>query len=76
MVQTTRIRIEWDGEHLPKELAELPPGHYDIVLVGDTYELTDEEEALVQEGLDDIAAGRVRPVDDVIRELRERIRRP
>ena len=75
MVQTTRIQIDWDGEHFPKELAELPPGRYDVILVDDTYELSEEEDAFVQAGIDEAEAGNVIPYEDVMRELRARIRR-
>jgi len=71
-VQTTGIEIDWDGEHLPKELAELPPGRYQLFLVDDVYELSEEEDAAVQEGIDEAEAGSVLPLDDVIREIRAR----
>ncbi len=75
-MQTTVIEIDWDGTHVPKELAQLPPGRYQLLLVDDMLELSDEEDAAVQAGLDDVAAGRVRPLDEVIQEIRARIRRP
>jgi len=74
-VQTTGIQIDWDGEHLPKELAELPPGRYQLLLINDTYELSDEEETFIQEGLDDLAAGRVVPYEDVVQRLQIHPRR-
>lgn len=74
-VQTIGIEIDWDGEHLPKELAELPPGRYQLFLVDAVYELSDEEDAAVRAGLDDVEAGRVRPLDEAIQEIRAHIRR-
>jgi len=73
-VQTIGIEIDWDGEHLPKELAELPPGRYQLFFVDDVYELSEEEDAAVQEGIDEADAGNVLPVEDVIREIRARYR--
>ena len=71
-MQTTGIEIDWDGEHLPKELAELPPGRYQLFLVNDGYELSEEEEAAVLEGIAAAEAGDVIPYDEVMRELRAR----
>jgi hypothetical protein len=74
-MQTTVIEIEWDGTHLPKELEQLPPGRYQLFVADDTMELSEEEEAAIRAGLDDVAAGRVRPLDDAIRDIRARLRR-
>ena len=74
-MQTTGIEIDWDGTHLPKELAELPPGRYQLLLVDDVYELSEEEDAAVQEGIDAAEAGDVIPFEQVIQELRARARR-
>ena len=63
--------IEWDGTHLPKELRELPPGRY-VLAVADDEELSADEDAAVRLGLDDVAAGRVVPLDEVVREIRGR----
>ena len=70
--------IEWDGKHVPEELRQLPPGRY---LIGPAYEiwddeLTPEEEAGLQHALDQAEAGQVRPLDEVMREIRSRVRHP
>lgn len=66
--------IQWDGTHLPKELQDLPPGRYVLTVPDDDGgELSADEDAAVRVGLDDLAAGRVVPFDDVLREIRGRI---
>jgi len=72
------VMIEWDGTNLPEELRRLPPGRY---LIGSAYEiwdeeLTSEEEAGLQHALDQAEAGQVRPLDEVMREIRSRVRHP
>jgi hypothetical protein len=71
-VQTIGIEIDWDGTHLPKELEQLPPGRYFLSVVDDVGDLSDEEDAAVQAGLDALAAGDVVPFDEVIRQIRAR----
>ena len=73
------IMIEWDGENVPKELKELPPGRY---LVGPAYELWDddeltpEEDAGIRAALDDIEAGHVIPWEEAMRAIRDGLPRP
>jgi hypothetical protein len=69
------IRFAWDGKHLPEELAQLPPGEYVATLIEDVTDLTPEEDAGIRAALDSIEAGHVRPLDDVILEIRTRARR-
>ncbi len=70
------LMIEWDGTHLPKGLEELPPGKYLVsLLYDDDDELSDEEDAAVQAGLDEAEAGHILPLEDVIREIRARAHR-
>ncbi|MDP8921591.1 MAG: hypothetical protein M3O34_01785 [Chloroflexota bacterium] len=64
--------IEWDGAHVLKELQELPPGRYLLAMPDDGDELTSDEDAAVRLGLDDFAAGRVLPMDEVLRDIRGR----
>lgn len=64
--------IEWDGTHLPKVLQQMPPGRYLLAVHDDADELNADEDAAVRLGLDDLAAGRVLPLDEVIREVRGR----
>ena len=65
--------IDWDGTNLPRELCELPPGRYNLVPLDEFEPLTPEEDADVQEGLDDLEAGRIAPFDEVLRGLRARL---
>lgn len=64
--------IEWDGTHLPKELQELPPGRYLLAVPDEGDELSADEDAAVRLGLDELAAGHVSTLDEVIREIRSR----
>ena len=66
--------IDWDGTRLPDELRGLPPGRYLLAPLDEQDELTPEEDAAVRLGLDDMAAGEVMPLGDVIREVHERPR--
>lgn len=43
--------------HLPTELRGLPPGRYVLEPIDEVPELTDEEEASIQSGIDSIRAG-------------------
>jgi hypothetical protein len=68
--------IEWDGENVPRELRELPPGRY---LVGPAYEiwdeddLTPEEEAGIQLALDQIEAGEGIPFEEAMQQIRSHL---
>ena len=65
--------IEWDGIHVPKELQQMPPGRYLLAVHDDDADdLSADEDAAVRIGLDDLAAGRVLSLDEVIREVRGR----
>ena len=61
--------IDWDGSNVPRELRVLPPGRYLVARLDDSTELTSEEDAEVRLGLDDLKAGNVVPLDQVIREF-------
>jgi hypothetical protein len=67
--------IEWDGENVPRELRELPPGRY---LVGPAYDIWDEddltpEEAGIQLASDQIEAGEGIPFEEAMRQLRSKL---
>jgi hypothetical protein len=62
--------ITWDGNRLPDELRDLPPGRYAITAIDEPPQLTDAEEAGIRAALDSLDAGRGIPLADVIRELR------
>ena len=61
--------IDWDGTRLPDELRGLPPGRYLVAPLDDHAELTVEEDAAVRLGLDELAAGEVVPLVEVIQEI-------
>ena len=67
--------IDWDGRNVPRELRLLTPGRY-VVSPLDADDLTPDEDAAVREGLDEIEAGNVLPLDQVIREFEARFQRP
>jgi hypothetical protein len=67
--------IDWDGSNVPRELRVLPPGRYLVAPMDDSTELSSEEDAEVRLGLDDLKAGNVVPLDQVIRELGPRLPR-
>ncbi len=61
--------LHWNGKDLPAELKELPAGEYTIV--PKEYELTPEEDAAVQEALDEYErTGESFDGEQVHRELR------
>ncbi len=62
--------FEWDGSHIPEELKRLPPGRYAIESVDQVATLTEEEEAGILAGLNELDAGRGIPLADVVREIR------
>ena len=62
--------IEWDGSHIPEELKRLPPGRYAIESVDQAATLTEEEEAGILAGLNELDAGRGIALADVVREIR------
>lgn len=62
--------IEWDGCHIPIEFRNLPPGRYAIEPVDQLRPLTEEGEAGILAGLDELDAGRGISLADVVREIR------
>ena len=66
--------IDRDGTRLPDELRRLRPGRYVVAPLHDRDELTPEEDAAVRQGLDDMEAGEVVPLDGAIGEIRRRAR--
>ena len=67
--------IHWDGNRVPDELRDLPPGSYAIASIDEPDPLTDEEEAGIQQGLDELDAGRGIPLADIVREMSPRLSR-
>ena len=62
--------IHWDGSRIPEELRELPPGRYAVEPVDNLSPLTEDEEAGILTGLDQLDAGRGISLADVVREIR------
>jgi hypothetical protein len=62
--------IEWDGENLPVELRDLPPGQYVVQPVDEALNLSAEEEDGIIAALDDLDAEGGTPLEDVLREIR------
>jgi hypothetical protein len=71
-LRTYKGVIERDGTHVPNELRGRPAGRYVLWSVDDDDEISPDEEAAVLAGLDDLDAGRVVPLEQVMEELRER----
>jgi hypothetical protein len=67
--------ITWDGQQVPPELRELPPGQYALEPVDDGT-LTHEEEAGLEEGLASLARGEGRPAAEVSERLRLLVAKP
>jgi hypothetical protein len=61
--------ITWDGQQVPPELRELPPGQYALEPVDDAA-LTPEEDAGLEEGIASLTRGEGRPADEVAERLR------
>jgi hypothetical protein len=64
--------IEWDGQQVPDELRQLPPGRYVIERAADA--LTPAEDAGIAEALDQLDAGQGIDLADVLRAVRGRRR--
>jgi predicted transcriptional regulator len=63
-----RVRVlNWNGHDVPPELRELPAGRY--VLAEYDVELSAEQEAGLEEGLDEIDRGQTEPWQDVRAQL-------
>ena len=62
--------IEWDGNRLPEELRDLPPGRYVLEPIDERPAVTPEEESGILAALDQLDAGRGVPILDVVREIR------
>lgn len=60
--------IEWDGVHLPEGLRNLPAGQYAIEPL--VVSLSEDEDAGISEGLNELDAGRGIPLADVLQEIR------
>jgi hypothetical protein len=61
--------ITWDGQHVPSELRELPPGQYALEPVEEGA-LTEEQDAGLEQGLASLNRGEGRPAGEVAERLR------
>jgi hypothetical protein len=68
----TRV-LHWNGKDLPDELRELPAGSY-IVAEYQPADLTPEEEAEIEVGLDEIDRGETVSADEVHASIDEMLR--
>ena len=62
--------IVWDGQHVPEELRQLPPGEYTLENLDDDLRLTPEEDRGIQEALNSLDAGMGKSLAEVIAEIR------
>jgi hypothetical protein len=61
--------VNWNGKDVPPELRELPAGRYVLAPVDAGYELSPEEEAGLDEALDEIDRGETVPWEEVRADL-------
>jgi len=67
--------VTWNGKDVPPELRELPAGRYVLAPVDAAYELSPEEQAGLEAGLDEIERGESVPWDEVRADLDEMLNR-
>jgi hypothetical protein len=70
--ESERVEIAWNGRDVPAELRRLPPGRYRIEPASE-WDLTEEEEAGLEEAAASLARGEGVPVGVVADRLRQRI---
>jgi hypothetical protein len=63
--------IEWDGQHIPAGLNNLPVGRYVLEPIGYEGPLSLDEETGILAGLDQLDRGEVCSVADVLKEIRD-----
>ncbi len=66
--------FHWNGSDLPEEFRSLPPGRYLVEPVDQPYVPTPDEEAAIMQGIAELNAGQSLPLEEVIADLRTRIR--
>ena len=67
--------LTWNGKTFPPELRKLPPGRYAVESLEDLPQLTAEEDAAVQAGLDSLERGEGIPAEEVHAGLRAMLRK-
>ena len=68
--------VTWNGKDVPAELRELPAGRYVLAPVDAATELSADEEAGVEAGLDEIDRGETVAWEDVRSDLDKMLNRP
>jgi hypothetical protein len=69
------VVLHWNGKDLPPELRALPEGRYVVDAVDLAPELSRDEEAGLEEGLESLREGRSVEADAVFRRIEESLRR-
>ena len=64
------IIIEWNGTAVPDGLRDLPPGRYHLEPLDEPLLLTAEEEAGLMRAMDELDAGRGRPLEGALSRVR------
>ncbi len=61
------VIVHWNGVDVPEELKALEKGHYMLVPIDEPRELTEEEEAGIEQAVASIEAGEGIPLDEAER---------
>jgi len=69
------VVLHWNGKDVPQELRELPEGRYVVDAVDLAPELSGEEEAGLEAGLESLRQGRGVDATAVFRRIEESLRR-
>ena len=69
-MKTKHKVIDWDGQNLPAELRDLPPGQYVVEPIDDATVLSPQEEEGIIAALDELEAEEGLPLSEVLREIR------
>lgn len=69
------VVLHWNGKDVPQELRALPEGRYVLDAVDVAPELTVDEDAGLEAGLESLRQGKGVDADDVFRRIEEQLRR-
>ena len=64
--------IIWDGEHLPRELQEVPPGRYALKAADEDVSLTPAEDKGIADALRQLDAGQGKSLAVGVADIRRR----
>lgn len=62
---SARSTFHWNGQDLPEELRDLPPGTYMVEAIDQPPLLTEDEDAGLSAALDSLRAGKGRTLEQV-----------